>query len=267
MTFMFKSWWKDGRMPHERMVAEFAKAGVTALESFHRDFIDDPALLTTYPVLLAGHGMRVAIVDVICNLVYATPEQRQQGRDELRRGLDVCVALGAEIAHVAGHRPVDGVPLADARAMIADGLAEAADFASRHGLTLAIEDFDPSPTLVCSAADCLDILTRAKGTVKFVFDTGNFEAVGEHADANLDRFYPHICNCHFKDFRRDPARDNRLTSCVLGQGLVPNAAVARELVRRHYAGWVALEAMPLGEDPVGTVRRDLPTLMGWFGER
>ena len=40
----------------------------------------------------------------------------------MRRGLDICAELGADIAHVAGHRLRDGVSAVDGRKMIAEGL-------------------------------------------------------------------------------------------------------------------------------------------------
>jgi sugar phosphate isomerase/epimerase len=210
-------------------------------------------------------------VDVICDLVYSTPQEKQQGRDELRRGLEISAALGAEVVHVAGHSPKQNVSLTDGRRMIADGLKREAEFAAKHGLTLAIEDFGLTPTLLCKAADCLETLKLSEGTVRFVFDTGNFELAGEHADANFDALYEHTCYVHFKDWR--PTKDRRpgkvelgldLVGCPLGEGIVPNARIAKMLKARGYSGWVALEVASLLDDPVSTVKRDLTVLKRWM---
>jgi D-psicose/D-tagatose/L-ribulose 3-epimerase len=267
MTFMFSPWWRDRRVTHEAMLDGFADAGVEGIEPFHRDFVADPGLLERYRKCLAGNGIKVAAVDVMCNLVYGDEQQKRQDRDELRRGLDICRELGAEIAHVAGHKLRDGVSPADGRRMIAEGMAEVADIARDYGLVLAIEDFNPSPDLVCSAEDCLEIMRLSGGVVKFVFDTGNFSAAGERAEENFDLLADHIVHCHFKDFAEDPTKDCGYGPCDLGKGMIANAEVARRLTARGYDGWVALETRGRNDvDPVTAVRTEWPLLRSWFGE-
>jgi sugar phosphate isomerase/epimerase len=266
MTFMFKPWWQDGRTTHEAMLEGFAAAGAEGVEPFHRDFVDEPALVARYTKTLGDLGMHVAAVDVMCNLVYADAVQKQKDRDELRRGLDICVELGADIAHVAGHALRDGVTPEDGRKMIAEGMLEVAEFAQAHDLVLAIENFNPSPELVCSGAHCLEIMELTDGAVRFVLDTGNFLAVDERADEQFLLVADRICHCHFKDFAPDPEAANGHRSCDLGAGMIPNAAVACQLLERGYEGWVALETAPRSDvGPVEVVQRELPLLKSWFG--
>jgi sugar phosphate isomerase/epimerase len=272
MTFMFKPWikpwWRGGRVTHEAMLAGFASAGAQGIEPFHRDFVEEPSLMPRYRRTMADNGLKVAAIDVICNLVHADAKQKKQGRDELRRGLEICLELDAHIALVAGHRLVGGVTPADGRRMIADGLLEVADIAAAHGIVLAIEDFNPSPDLMCSARDCLEITNLSGGVIKLVFDTGNFIAVGERADEQFDLLAEHICHCHFKDFVPDAKAPNGYRDCDLGTGGIPNAAVASKLTARGYDGWTALETRPRDDlDPVSAVRRELPLLKSWFGSR
>lgn len=267
MTFMFKPWWCGGRTTHEEMLAGFADAGAEGVEPFHLDFVEDPALMKCYRRALADNGLKVAAVDVMCNLVYADPAQKREGRDELRRGLDICRELQADIAHVAGHRLVEGVTPDDGRRMIAEGLVEVADIARDANMGLAIEDFNPSPDLICSAQDCLEVMRLSGGVVKLVFDTGNFIAVDERADEQFDVLAEHICHCHFKDFAADADSTAGYCGCDLGTGVIANAAVAAGLTARGYDGWVALETRPRDDlDPVSAVRRELPLLKSWFGQ-
>jgi len=266
MTFMFRPWWADGRMTHEDMLAGFADAGVEGIEPFHRDFVQDPKLLERYQKCLADTGLKVAAVDVMCNLVYANEQQKQQDRDALRLGLDICKELGTGIAHVAGHKLRDGVTPEDGRKKIVEGFLAVADEARDYGLTLAIEDFNPSPELICSARDCLEIMQGTGDVLQFVFDTGNFAAAGERADENFDLLADRICHCHFKDFAEDPDAERGYGPCDLGEGMIPNAAVAERLMERGYDGWVALETRGRNElDPVSAVRKELPVLKSWFG--
>lgn len=267
MTFMFKSWLKSGRMTHEAMLEGFSAAGVKGIEPFDRDFVEDPGLLKRYRAVLTDQNMEVAAVDVICNLVYADEAQKREGRDALRRGLDICKELGTEIAHVAGHRLVDGVSPDDGKKMIAEGFLDAGDIAREYGLTFVIEDFTPAPDLICAAQDCVDIMELSNGTVKFVLDTGNFIAVGERADDNFDLVAPHIFHTHFKDFADDPDSERGYKSCDLGQGVIPNAETARLLMDAGYSGWVALETYSRDDlNPVEAVELELPVLRSWFGD-
>jgi sugar phosphate isomerase/epimerase len=253
------------------LVQELAALGIEAVEPFHTVFVQDPASVSRCRSMLSDHGMRVSAVDVLCDLAGGTAEEKRKGREELRRGLDICAALGAEVAHVAGHSPKEGISLTDARRRIADELSREAGFAQKHGLTLAIEDFGFTPTLLCKAADCLETLQFARGAVRFVFDAGNFEFAGEHADANLDELYEHICYVHIKDLR--PASDRRpgdvdfglpLVGCPLGEGIVPGRRIAQMLKKRRYAGWIALECAFQPGQFLSAVQRDLPTLRRWM---
>jgi sugar phosphate isomerase/epimerase len=264
MTFMYRGATQKGELSHADLVALCAKAGAKGIEAFHTDFVDDPGLIPLYRRLLADHGLTMPVVDLMANLVYADARQKQEGVDALRRGLDVCAQLGVEIAHVAGHRPVDGVSLDDARNQIADTLAAHAPLAAEHGMVLAFEDFDPSPTLICSRRDCLQILERAGGALKFVFDTGNFMAAGERADENFAALYPHTCHFHFKDYEVVPGNPPGRRGRPLGQGQTPNAFIAGELRTRGYNGWVALESLA-GVPPQEAIPVDMAVLRGWLG--
>lgn len=265
MTFMFAPWWKSGRLRHEQLLEGIAQCGARGVEPFHRDFVETPGLLKRYKAALADNGLRVAAVDILCNLVYNDAASLRRGRELLSQGLDIAGELGADIAHVAGHKTLPGVTAEDGRKMIAEGLLSVADTARAAGLKLAIEDFNPSPDLVCSAADCLDILHRTGDEVGFVFDTGNFIAVGENAAENFDRLADRIRHCHFKDFVKDPEHPNGYKSCDMGEGVIPNAEVARKLLERNYTGWVALETYGRETmDPVTAVRKELAVLRSWF---
>ena len=100
---------------------------------------------------------------------------------------------------------------------------------------------------------------------KFVFDTGNFEAVGERADANVAAVADRICHCHFKDFAPAPDTPAGHRGRDLGTGMIPNAEVAALLTNRGYDGWVALETIGRSDvTPLDAVARELPILKSWF---
>ncbi len=271
MTFMFEKFWKSGEITHEKMIEQFKKLGITGVEPFHTFFTAEPELIKRYKKATGDNGMKVSAVDVLCDLVYGTEQERISGLDELKRGLDICAELGAEVAHVAGHMPKPGVSKADGHRMIADGLLSQKDFAESHGITLAVEDFGFTPSFLCMARDMKALLDMAEGGIKLVFDTGNFEFAGEQADKNFDILYPYACYIHFKDWMRtdnpeeELVQGSRLTGSPLGEGIVPNKEIASLLTERKYSGWAALEATQVGESPESTVKRDIGRLKSWLG--
>lgn len=265
MTFMYMGYCQRGELTHRQLLQLIAENGGTGVEAFHRNFVETPKLLPEYRQIMADNGLEMAAVDVMCNLVYDSAKTRQQNMDEFRRGLDVCLELGSKIAHVAGARLLEGISPQDGRKMIAEGLMEQADFAEKNGMTLAIEDFDPAPDLICTAADCLEIIQLTDGRVKMVFDTGNFLAVNEWADANLPYCYNHINLCHFKDFLMDEGKPETRRGTFFGQGLIPNKRVAAMLNERGYDGWVSLESyIQPNNSPADTISRELPILRSFF---
>lgn len=264
MTFMFKRWLDQGKITLPDMLQGFAAAGAQGVEPFHRDFVDNPAFVKEYRQIAKDAGLEVPVVDVMCNLAWFDDTQKQQGRDDLMRGLDICKDLGATIAHVAGHKVGEGQSPQLGRQRIADELVAVADLARSWGITLAIEDF-PTPTLLSAAVDCKELLDFAKGDVKFVFDTGNFLASGGNPIDAFPLLADETIHIHVKDNRMEPEAKIGYVPCPMGQGVIPNEKVLPLFAKRGYDQWIALEAAPSGEvDPVTTVYRELPMVKGWF---
>lgn len=203
-------------------------------------------------------------MDVICNLACFDDKQKQQGRDDLHRGLDICKQLGASFAHVAGHSITDDQDPATARQRIAEELIAAADLAKSYNLTLLIEDY-PSPTLISSAVHCKEVLDLCQGHVKFLFDTGNFLASG----GNPIDAYPLLADqtvfIHIKDFCMKPSAAQGFEHCPLREGVIPNDQVLQKFAADGYDQWISLEASGMNEfDPVAIVKRELPMITQWF---
>ncbi|MFZ2657330.1 MAG: sugar phosphate isomerase/epimerase family protein [Victivallales bacterium] len=263
MTFMYDGWIKRGGS-HEELIRVLSKSGVEGIEAFCNLFMDDDGLIKLYRKQMADASLAMPVMDLISNLACREKSQRDEAYEKMRKGIDVCDAMGSEIVHVAGCAPVEGVSPADGRKLIAEGLMEFVDDVEKRGMTLAFEDFNPSPGLICSAADCLDILKLTGGRVKFVFDTGNFEAVGEHAEDNFAKLIAHTCHFHFKDFK--PIDDIKVQrGAHFGQGVIKNREVAGMIKNSGYSGWVALESYLQGDNgPVETVQPELELLKSWF---
>lgn len=264
MTFMYNGWVNGEKGSHEELINILRDAGADGIEAFCNHFMGQEDLIQLYKREMANTGLKMPVMDLLANLADPAQEARQNAYETMRRGIDICDALGTEIVHVAGCGPVEGVSSSDGKKLIAEGLMDFVDDVEKCGMTLAFEDFDPSPTLICSVSDCLEILDLTQGRVKFVFDTGNFEAVGEHAEDAFPKLIEHTCHFHFKDFQSDDSPKG-YRGAAFGQGMIKNSDIARMAKKANYSGWVALESYPQnGNGPWQTVKPELATLKSFF---
>lgn len=264
MTFMYDEWVASDNGSHEALIQIVAESGAQGIEAFCNTFMKNNELLKLYRCEIENAGLQMPVMDLIVNLACSDKMQRDKAYESIRRGMDICATLGSEIMHIAGCSLVEGVTPEDGRQWIAEGLSEFVDDAEKYGITLAFEDFDPSPTLICSVSDCLDIFRRTDDRVKFIFDTGNFEAVGEHAENNFRQLIDRTCHFHFKDFKADNSPMG-YHGTYFGQGMVKNREIAQAIINADYSGWVALESyLQNGNGPRETISKELTVLKSMF---
>ncbi len=264
MTFMYRGWADGGKGSHEELIDILRDAGADGIEAFCNTFMGNDELVKRYRKKMNETGLAMPVMDLIANLAVPEGAPRQDVYETMRRGIDICEAFGTEIVHVAGCSPVEGVPPETGRKLIAEGLMAFVDDVEKRGMTLAFEDFDPSPSLICSASDCLDIIRETQNRVKFVFDTGNFEAAGEHAEDKFADFIEHTCHFHFKDFQRDN-NPKGYKGASFGKGMIKNREIAAMAKAAGYSGWVALESYLQGDNgPRETIAPELSVLKSYF---
>ncbi|MHC4873130.1 MAG: sugar phosphate isomerase/epimerase family protein [Planctomycetota bacterium] len=264
MTFMYRKWAESENGSHERLINILKEAGADGIEAFANHFMGDDALVSLYQKEMKNADIKMPVMDLISNLACKEKAARDEAYEFMRKGIDICEALGTEIVHLAGCKLVEGVSPEEGRKLIAEGMSDFADDIEKRGMTLAFEDFNPSPGLICSAADCLSILEQTDGRVRFVFDTGNFEAEGEKAEDNFDKLINHTCHFHFKDFC-DDGEERGQTGTHFGEGKINNREIAAKINNFGYNGWVALESYPQdGNGPEETVAKELATLKSMF---
>ncbi len=264
MTFMYNGWVNGENGSHEELIKILSDSGADGIEAFANHFMGDDDVVKLYQREMKKRDLTMPIMDLLANLAVADKQQRHETYELMRQGIDICDALDAEIVHIAGCSLVEGVTAEEGRKWIAEGLSDFVADVEQRGMVLAFEDFDPSPTLICSAADCLSILKQSDPRVRFVFDTGNFEAAGEHAEDNFDQLFDYTCNFHFKDFAPND------TECGyggtrFGTGMVKNREIAKKIIDSGYDGWVALESVKQYDSgPVDTIPKELEVLKSMF---
>lgn len=263
MTFMYAKWANSDAGSHEELVQILSDAGAEGIEAFANHFIGEEELLRLYRREMASRNLTMPVMDLLANLASFEQAQRDDAYETMRRGIDVCDAFDTAIVHLAGCKLSEDQAPDDGRKRVVEGLMDFVDDIEARGMTLAFEDFPGTPELMVSAADCLDILDQTGNRVKFVFDTGNFEFVGEHAEDNFAKLIDRTCHFHFKDFRPEVDDPTVCRGAHFGQGRIKNREIAQAIRRSGYDGWVALESYLQGDNgPRETVAKELAVLKG-----
>lgn len=264
MTFMYKGWADSEQGSHELLLECIAQAGADGVEAFCNHFFENKELQKLYKNKMAALELKMPVMDLIANLAAPAGAEREAAYENMRQGIDICEYFGVEVLHLAGCRMQEQANAEEARKWIAEGILHFIDDIEKRGMQLAFENFDPAPGLICSAADCLEIIRLSGNRARFVFDTGNFQAVGEKAEDNFELLLPHCVHFHFKDFQ---AADNPrgYAGTHFGQGQIANREIAAKIVAAGYQGWLALESYPQnGNGPLETVAPELKTLKSYF---
>jgi sugar phosphate isomerase/epimerase len=163
---------------------------------------------------------------------------RQRSWEHIRNLMDLCADLGASGVMVFGspkqRSTAAGITREEATRNFIDGLAGVAPHAAERQVTVLVE------ALPANQADVVQTLEEAAGIVREIgspyiqtmFDVHN--AIDEklpHA-ALVERYFDYIRHVHV----------NELDGRHCGAGDYDYKPVLEVLRRRHYAGWVSLEA-------------------------
>ena len=85
MTFMYRGHIGRGEITHEGLVQLLADSGAQGIEAFDRDLLAEPDLVPRYQKAMADAGITMPVIDVMVNLVYTSPAERQERVDDLRQ--------------------------------------------------------------------------------------------------------------------------------------------------------------------------------------
>ncbi len=271
MTFVFNSDLNSGRIAIDKLIEGLRKIGYDGVEIFQADLARDHQSEGRYRQAIKAAGMKLACLDIICDLVSKDAGERKKSMDLIRAGIDLAREYGCDQGMVVGSSSKPGITAAEARRMIADGIASQLEYARQAGVTLMIEDFGMDPAIQCRAVDCLEVLNKAgKGVVKFTYDTGNFIFSGEDTAVNLPKFLSLINHVHFKSWRREADRqpgDSGVIAgyigCPIAEGVIPNQALLQKILASGYRRWLSIECGAMGE-PLATAARDFSALKKWL---
>lgn len=207
----------------------YAAAGIGGITVWRQHLEGSP--LADSAAILADSGLRVVSLCRGGFFPGTTQAARTAALDDNRTAIDEAAAIGAPlVVLVCGAVP--GMPLAEARKQIAEGIAAVADHAAQAGVKLGIEPLHPMYADARSAVNTL-------GQANDMAETLGSPAVGVTVDvyhvwwdpdleAEIRRAGEKLLSFHVCDWRT-PTRDLLNDRGLMGEGCIP---------LRQIRGWV-----------------------------
>lgn len=172
----------------------------------------------------------------------ADPGARAEAIAMTDRAIRLADAVGIRVIQVAGYFAYYEAPEEHARSRYVEALARAAEYASRYGVMLAIENIDTLD--VGSVHDASQIAAEVDSPWLRIYpDVGNIAVNGFDVVADLHHISNAAVGIHLKDTR--PAEPRRVP---FGAGVVPFLEVFTTLDALNYPGPFMIEMW--NDDPV-----------------
>lgn len=221
-----------------------ARHGITAIDPW-RDQVAAVGLADAVRAIKAA-GMHVSGYCRGGMFPAASAADRQAAIDDNRRAIDEAAALGTEcLVLVVGGLPARSRDIAEARKMVADGIAAVLPHARACRVPLAIEPLHPmyAPDRACvntlrQALDLCDQLGDGTGVaidVYHVWWDPEIEAQIARAGAAKRIFAYHICDWLV------PTRDLLLDRGMMGDGVVDLPRMRAMIEKAGYSGYHEVE--------------------------
>lgn len=240
---------KEGRMNLTQFI-DYAAAqraeGVELLDYFWKD---EKTELPAVKQQIADKGLTLAVYSIGNDFFHPDAVERAKELDELKHGVDVANQLGVNLMRVFSGNFREGYTLEDGMGWIIEGLAAGAEYAHRHGVTLALENHG----LMAGRSDQVKAIIERVGSpaLRANLDTGNFLLVGQNPTDAAQELASYVALVHLKDFRK--ARPDETihvykgldgvgyTGTVTGEGGVDLPKIIAILNTAGYTGWLSLE--------------------------
>ena len=192
-------------------------------------------------------------VPIICHTFFADdlnhpePQQRREGLETCRRGIEAAVILGAPVIMIPTPAK-EGKPREASRRDWIEGLKEVASLTRSAGIQLTIENFPGVDSPFVIADDLLEGIAEVPG-LKITYDSGN-AFTGEDPLDSFFRTAEYTVHVHFKDWTTSPSPkqgyypmlDGRYyRPALIGEGEVDNEAILQALQDRRYDGYINIE--------------------------
>ena len=210
--------------------------------AFWRHKIEETGLLQA-TALVKDSGIHVSSVCRGGMFPAPSPAERQAKIEDNLRAIDEAAELRADsLVLVVGASPQVG--LADARQMVADGLAAIVPYAHERGVKLGLEPLHPMYAADRSVLNTIDQALKMAapfpaedvGLILDVFHIWWDPMVLEHIHAAKDRIF----GFHVSDWLV-PLPDTLMGRGMMGDGVIDNQALRRAVDSQGYTGPIEVE--------------------------
>jgi len=227
----------------ERDVEAYAAAGFRAIELWLpkvEDFLKRNSLADAKS-LLKDNGLEPVGACFHVGVMLSTGAEREKSLREFRMKLEVCEALGAPVLVVPTDFPNEKVEMGDYERAAA-GLAEAADLAAAHGISLAVE-FIRGAKLIGTLRTAVDLVRRAgKKNTGVLLDTFHFWAGASKLSDIRGLKADELLLVHVNDVSCVPAEIAEDSHRALpGDGIMPLTEILQAVSEIGYEGYYSLE--------------------------
>lgn len=204
----------------------------------------------------------------ICHTFFASlqspdAKERRVGLDQVREGLEVAAALGADKVML----PLPGrpeLPREETRRYALEELPAAVEMGQALGITVTIEHFPGATSPFVTAAD-MDEAVRAVPGLKITYDNGNILTGGEDPAEAYRHSAEDIVHAHFKDFELADEGllgldGRRYRGALVSEGLVDPWPCLQAMHEGGYAGYIDFEYEGTKYTPEEAMRKAVPRL-------
>jgi len=203
-----------------------------------------PAQRSEYRAIMQSEGLTFAGLHWLMvspkGLHVTTPDAdlRRRSWSHIDHLIDLCADLGPNGVMVFGsphqRSTTGGLSRAEATRNYVDGLRGVAPHAADRGVTVLVEALPVAQSdVVQSLAEAVAIVDEiGSPAVRTMFDVHNAIDEAEPHDQLVDRYFEYIRHVHV----------NELDGKHCGAGTYDFKPVLEVLRRRHYTGWISLEA-------------------------
>jgi sugar phosphate isomerase/epimerase len=225
----------------EQACAAYAKAGIGGITVWRQHLA--PYGAARGRAILAAHGLACTALCRGGFFPAADAAGRAAAIEDNRQAIRDAAELGApQVVLVCGSVP--GIPLADARRMVEDGIRAVEPEARAAGVQLSIEPLHP---MYAADRSCITTLGEARRLCERI----NSPAVGIALDVFHVWWDPELADEIVKSARwtigfhlcdwRAPLRDMLNDRSVMGDGSIPCRDLRRQVRAAGFAGWDEVE--------------------------
>lgn len=228
--------------------------GVELLDFFWRDQASE---LPKVKKQVADAGLALAVYSIGNDFFQPDREVWAKQLADLKAGVDTANRLETSVLRVFSGNAKPDYTFEQGFDWIAEGLAQGAEYALAHGVTLALENHG----LMAGRSDQVRkiIETVNSPALRANLDTGNFLLVNQNPTDAARELAGLVALVHLKDFRQATSADTQhvykgldgaaFTGSVVGEGQVDLKTITGILREAGYAGWLSLE-FEGGQDPL-----------------